>query len=64
MSDFPNGRKMADAINRAAQKAAGGKGTVDVKRNVDQSRTALSSSKAAPACWRRSRTAVRPETSI
>ncbi len=36
MSDFPNGRKMADAINRAAQKAAGGKGTVDVKRNVDQ----------------------------
>ena len=36
MSDFPNGRAMANAIRLAAQKSAGGRGTVDVKRNVDQ----------------------------
>lgn len=36
MSDFPNGRAMANAIKLAAQKAAGGRGTLDVKRNIDQ----------------------------
>ena len=35
-SDFPNGRAMANAIRLAAQKSAGGRGTVDVKRNVEQ----------------------------
>lgn len=36
MSDFRDGRAMANAIRLAAQKAAGGRGAVDVKRNVDQ----------------------------
>jgi hypothetical protein len=36
MSNFPHGRAMAKAINLAAREAAGGKGTLDVKRNVDQ----------------------------
>ena len=67
---------MADAINRAAQKAAGGKGTIDVKRHVHQAyydrflcrifseQDGSLLLKAAPACWRRCRTAVQPETSI
>ena len=35
MSHFLNGRTMVNTIKRAAQNAAGGRGTLDVKRNVD-----------------------------
>ncbi len=36
MNNFASGRAMSAAVTLAAQKAAGGRGKVDVKRNVDQ----------------------------